>query len=336
MAAFAAVSAVLPSTARPHGSTLRARLRRVDFAGAATLIVSVVALLVGLDAGANRGWTHALTLSALAVSAPSFALFALIETRLATDPFAPARVVLHPPVLATYLLSLLAQGSQMAALFLVPLFFQAVVGMSASRAGAYLVPAILALVVGAVGAGRLIRRRGRYRNLMVASQASSTLAFAVIASAVAASSITTCIVGIGLTSLFSGAVFTAVVVALLAQVPDPKADAAVVLACQYLFRSLGNSVGVAASATFLQHALQSGLQTRLSSMFPHDDGSRIREISDRVRRSLDYIRELDPAVAALVRLSYRDAALAAMIPIGAMMVLGVAASLFIQNRAIKR
>jgi MFS family permease len=337
MAAFVAVSIVLPSTAHPTTHTLLAKLRRVDFLGALTLIVSVVTLLFALDSGANRGWSHAWTLSSLAVSLPFFALFALVETRIATDPFAPARVVLHPPVLATNSLALLAQGAQMSIIFLVPLFFQAVLGFSASRAGALLVPSTIALVVGAVGSGYVMRHTGRYRTLMISCQVCATLAISVIASGIAGISAAITVLGLTLGSIAAGPIFTAVVVALLAQMPEPT-DTAVVVACQYLFRSLGNSVGVAASAAVLQNVLQTGLIARLSHRGGDNKGGNdeAREIARKVRRSLDSIKELEPDVARLVRLSYRDAALAALLPAVVMMVLGVVASLFIRNRSIKR
>lgn len=80
------------------------------------------------------------------------------------------------------------------------------------------------------------------------------------------------------------------------------------VACSYLFRSLGSSIGISTSVAVLQQVLR----TQLASRLP--DGDAAREIEDRVRQSLDYIKELPPHLANQVRSSYQIATLGAFIP----------------------
>lgn len=82
-----------------------------------------------------------------------------------------------------------------------------------------------------------------------------------------------------------------------------KEDTAVVVACSYLFRSLGSSIGVSVGSAILQQVLRAQLASRLGS------GDAASEIEQRVRESLDYIKELDPAVAEIVRRCYQIAAI---------------------------
>lgn len=85
-------------------------------------------------------------------------------------------------------------------------------------------------------------------------------------------------------------------------------DTAVVVACSYLFRSLGSSIGVSTGSAVLQQVLRSQLAARLP------DGDQARDIEKHVRESLDYIGHLPTVLADIVRRSYQVAAIAAFAP----------------------
>lgn len=105
---------------------------------------------------------------------------------------------------------------------------------------------------------------------------------------------------------------------------------AVAVACSYLFRSLGTTLGISISTATLQQVLRTELAARLQ------DGGSAREIEERVRQSLDYIRELPPAVAAIVRACYADATTWACLPVGIMIVLCLVSSYFIREKKLER
>lgn len=105
-------------------------------------------------------------------------------------------------------------------------------------------------------------------------------------------------------------------------------DQAVGIACLYLFRSLGSVIGISLSAATIQQVLRQQLQQALH------DNSDADVIVDRVRKSLEYIKTLDPDLQALVRHCYGVAtrwsyALDTILVIGA-----VGASLFIREKRI--
>lgn len=81
---------------------------------------------------------------------------------------------------------------------------------------------------------------------------------------------------------------------------DPK-DQAIATACTYLFRSLGSVVGMSTSATVVQQALRTQLEGKLGN------GSEADEIAEKVRQSLDYIKQLKPYTRNLVRSCYQKA-----------------------------
>lgn len=58
--------------------------------------------------------------------------------------------------------------------------------------------------------------------------------------------------------------------------------------------------------------MQQTLRSQLAARLP--DGNQAREIEDRVRESLDYIKELPPFLAGQVRTSYQLSILSAFLP----------------------
>lgn len=107
-------------------------------------------------------------------------------------------------------------------------------------------------------------------------------------------------------------------------------DSAVVIACSYLFRSLGSSMGISISAALLQQTLRSQLAARLPN------GDEAREIEEKVRQSLDYIRELPPHIADQVRTSYQMATLGAYAPTLVFLAVAFLATFWIKEKSLKK
>jgi hypothetical protein len=102
------------------------------------------------------------------------------------------------------------------------------------------------------------------------------------------------------------------------------------IACSYLFRSLGSTIGISASTAVLQQVLRMKLAAEL-----HDEGQ-AREIEEGVRLSLDYICSLEPGVAEVVRRCYSFATQHAFAPIALFAVLAVVSSIFIKEKKLER
>lgn len=290
----------------PSSDRVLAKIRRVDFLGAVTLVGAVFALLFGLDAGARGGWTQRTTVLALGVAAPALlAVFVYVEARVAAHPFAPGRVVFAPGLVACYLANFFSMAGQMGAFFFLPLYFQAVHGFGAAASGALLVPGMVTGVAASIASGWVIKRTGRFYWLVVAGFGLLFAAMPVLAAGLWRRDVlleetgyVLCLIG-----AYSGV--TTSLIGLLANAAVQ--DTAVVVACSYLFRSLGSSIGISVCSAVLQQVLRGELESRLSG-----DGA--REIEERVRQNLDYIRELAPEVAEIVRASYQRATLVSLLP----------------------
>ena len=151
------------------------KLRRVDFLGAFVLVFAVFALLLALDHGSNVTWKDRWTISAMCASVVLFALFIYVELYVASEPFAPGHIIFEKSLFATYMCNFFSFGGWLAAIFYVPLYFQAVGGRSATEAGVLLIPAIVAGVTGSLFAGFYMQKTGKYRVITICTYSALTL-----------------------------------------------------------------------------------------------------------------------------------------------------------------
>ncbi|BDD64118.1 hypothetical protein MPDQ_000539 [Monascus purpureus] len=295
--AFAAVAIVLQLPTQ-EDSHWKDKLRRIDFLGAIVLIGAVFGLLLGLDRGSNVSWTMPLTIVSLSVSAILFVSFVFVEIYLASEPFAPGHLIFDRTLFACYSCNFFSFGGWLACLFYIPLYFQAVDGVSATVSGLRLLPSILAGVSGSLFSGLVMRWTGHYYWLTVAAYASLTLGVTTISlfSGLFTESTTVIVLGTVASAFGNGIGVTTTLIGLISNA-SPE-DQAVVTACSYLFRSLGSVIGLSFSSTVVQQLLRSRLRFALR------DSGDINRIVKGVRQSLDFIKTLDPAVAKLVRGCY--------------------------------
>ena len=293
------------------------KLRRIDFLGAVVLVGAVLGILLTLDRGSNVSWTMPLTIISLSVSLVLFVAFILVEVYLAAEPFAPGHIIFNRTFFALYSCNFFSFGGWYAALFYLPLYFQAVDGVSATTAGLRLLPSILSGVSGSLLAGFIMRWTGKYYWLTVIAYGFLTAGCTVIYlfSGGILTSVIPMIIGTVMSAFGNGIGVTSTLIGLselslelrfclwiwliiLTVSNATLEDQAVVTACSYLFRSLGSVIGLSLSSTVVQQLLREDLREGLRN------SKDIDQIVEGVRESLDYIKKLDPQVANIVRGCY--------------------------------
>lgn len=157
------------------------RRHRIDYAGAALLVVGSTSLLLGLSWGGLRyPWSSAPVLALLALGLVGGALFA---ARLATapEPLIPASVLRDRVVTSATLAACFAMGTLIGLSIYVPIFLEGVVGLGASESGAAMVPLMVGTVLGATASGRAMVHLRRYKRVPLAMLAVGTACCAVLA-----------------------------------------------------------------------------------------------------------------------------------------------------------
>lgn len=287
------------------------KLGRIDFIGALSLVSAVFTLLLALDRGSNLGWQATITWVSLVVSIPLFLVFFVVEIRVAQEPFAPGHIIFARNMLPLYLCNFFAFGGWLAAIFYVPLYWQAVDDISATGAGLRLIPSIVFGTSGSLFGGIYMKKTGRYYWLTVISYSCLVLGMVLVTltSGVLTDNNLLIIIGMCINGFSNGIGVTSTLIGLIANATHE--DQAIATACSYLFRSLGSVFGVSLSATVNNHALRKNLAKEIPKLgLPEKEAV---EIADRVRQSLAYLRQLKPDIRAVVAHCYAESTTAAFV-----------------------
>ncbi|KAL0958454.1 hypothetical protein HGRIS_000596 [Hohenbuehelia grisea] len=299
MLAILAVSFAL-KLPEAQASNFTARLRRVDFPGAFSLVLCVFFLLFGLDHGGNVSWSDRWTVGTLAGFVIFGIIFAAIELEYAREPFAPKRIIVNRSLIASYLVNFFGLASGLSMLFHVSLYLQAVKRKSASEAGLWLLWSIVGSLSGSLGGGLIMQATGKFYYVTLAAYLALLFGSGLILlmTGIITHSLVAVAIGLVVGSLGNGSGITTTLIALIANA-GPE-DQAIATAVSYLFRSLGSVVGLSVGSTLVQDTLKSSLRSKL-------EGRDIDDLIRRVRESLDYVDQLDPQTQLVVRAAYEDA-----------------------------
>ena len=243
---------ILPSNTSQEMS-LRQQLKRVDFAGAFTLVASLALLLVGLDVtGSSPGKTLPAIL--IPLSAIFMAAFALIEGWYAKEPVVPPRLLLNRTLLATCLAALFSSMMFYTLLYYVPLYLQ-LKGANTSETGLWLLAEPIGGGTGTMLAGIFTRVTGRYGTLNIVAPAlmiSGCIGFFMANLETAFSLASTFL-------LFSGLGFggrqTVLLLGLLSSVDH--SEHAPATSIMYAFRGSGATIGLSVASLIFRHGLTS-------------------------------------------------------------------------------
>ena len=138
--------------------------RKHDYPGMVTLILAVVPVLLALSwGGVQYGWVSPQVVGLLVFGLIMTAVFITIENR-SDSPIMPLEIYRNRMVSVSLVIVFLTGFGMFGGIIFIPLFFQGVLGASATSSGSFLTPMMLGMVVGATVSGQLLSRTGlRYR-----------------------------------------------------------------------------------------------------------------------------------------------------------------------------
>lgn len=227
--------------------------RRVDYAGACTLVLGAVPLLLALSwSGQGYAWGSPRVLGLLVVSAVMLSTFSLIE-RKAREPLLPFSLFENPIFTLSAVIVFLTGVGLFGSMMFLPLYIQGVIGSSATSSGLVLTPMMLANVMSSAVSGQMLSRWGRYRYISIGG-----LVFVVAGMFLLSR--------MGVNSTHGEVVFNMVVLGiglgvtmpiyiLVVQNALPYSQLGVATSSIQFFRSIGGTVGVAVMGTLMSGRL---------------------------------------------------------------------------------
>ncbi len=245
---------------KPHAAA-----RRLDWAGFATLSLSVVPLLLGLTWATEYGWSSVRVVSLLVFATIMLVAFLSVESRSA-EPMIPLDLFRHP-VIAICSLAVFVLGMGMFGVIIyLPLFMQGVLGVSATQSGNLLTPLMMGAVIGSFASGQAVSRTGRYKPIAIAGSvlvAIGMIFFARMDVTTARSYVAFGMVIAGLGMGFVQPVYTVAV-----QNVAPRRQMGAATSSTIFFRSIGSTVGVAAFGSIMLTRYHTALARAVPSQIP--------------------------------------------------------------------
>jgi EmrB/QacA subfamily drug resistance transporter len=129
--------------------------RRLDVVGAVTVTAATGSLIYGMINAGDAGWADLGTLLPIAAAIALYGGFVVVERTIPT-PLLRLSLLSRRPIAAGAFLMLVAAGVLIADLFLGSQYLQHLRGRSALATGLFFLPPALALMIGAITAGRLV------------------------------------------------------------------------------------------------------------------------------------------------------------------------------------
>jgi EmrB/QacA subfamily drug resistance transporter len=135
---------------------------RIDWWGAATVIIALVPLLIVAEQGREWGWDSAGAIVCYVIGVLGIAAFILSEKLMGDDALIPLKLFRNATFSMATVLGVLVGFGMFGAMMTIPLYLQLVGGATPTESGFLMLPMILGLMISSIVSGQLIARTGRY------------------------------------------------------------------------------------------------------------------------------------------------------------------------------
>ncbi len=224
----------IPFTRRDH---------RIDWWGAAALVVAIVPLLIVAEQGNTWGWGSARILGLIAVGIVGIVAFILVERTMKDDALIPMRLFSSSTFSLGLGVNVLIGLGMFGAISMLPLYLQLVKGATPTSSGLLLLPLMVGLMAGSITSGQLTSKTGKYKIFPVIGTALLVVAFVLLLTVKTTSGylqldLYFLLIGVGL-----GLCMQTLLIAV--QNAVPARDIGVATSSATFFRQLGGTLGVA-------------------------------------------------------------------------------------------
>lgn len=303
------------------------KLKSIDFFGAFSLVLGISSTLIALSlmSANDIPFSHPTVWGGFVLGLASICFFFYAEAKIARNPILPLRLITQRSgaavAFANFCLSIVSFGT----LYHFPLFFQAVKLETPSMAGLHLIPNSVALSIGSVLAGIIMKRSGRYYTYNLVNSMLITVSIVFIALLKQSSSEAWTYFSIIPHGFGTAGVLTCTLIALINSVP--RSDVAVATSMSYMARNTGQILGVSGGGTLFQALLKRQLRERITGK----DADRI--ISE-IRHKSSIVPELPRELQEAAVESYAYALKWVFIAIAVVSVGTVIGCAFIEDREL--
>ena len=307
-------------------------LKAIDWLGLMLIVGGTVMFLFGLEyGGVTDPWNSAIVICLLVFGVVAWALFALVEWKVAKYPLVPLRMFSFRNVPVAFGVAFCHGLVFTAGSFFLPLYFQDVQGASPLLSGVYMFPFIIALSVTSIVSGLYIRKTGSCLEPIWAGLFLMAVGFGLFIALPVDLNWGRIVPFLLIAGLGTGPIFQAPLIALQSSI-EPK-DMASGTAAFAFMRQVASSISLVIGGVIFQNEMLNRYDT-LSAVLSPQDTAAIAEGG--VGASLGLIKQLPAHAQAVVHQALTDSLQIMWIFFTVMAVLGLAISLLLQKKVLSR
>ncbi len=245
----------------------------VDVLGIVTLAPALVMILLATSwGGTTYPWGAPVIIALYVVGGLLLGLFVFVELR-AEEPLLPLRLFRNSVFTASNIAAFSVSMVLFGATIYIPVYAQGVLGVSATDSGLILLPLMMGFILVGIGAGLLITRTGRYKEIMLLGVITMFAGVWLMTRLDADSSqlqlsVAMVVLGVGLGASMQQ--YTLVV-----QNAVAKRDLGIATASTQFFRNVGATVGIAVFGSLMTGGLSRAIMERLPPGVAEDMGDSV-------------------------------------------------------------
>lgn len=222
---------------------------RVDWAGAAAIVVGLVPLLLVAEQGRTWGWGSPAALACYFIGLAGIGLFLIVEARAGDEALIPLRLFRDRTFAIVTAGGVIVGMAMFGGMMTLPLYMQIVHGADPMESGLMMLPLVAGMMGASIVTGQLISKTGRIREFPILGTAITALGLFLLWTIDADTSLTLVMVfmlvlGIGLGNCMQP-------LTLIVQNAVSPREIGVATASATFFRQLGGTVGVAVFLSIL-------------------------------------------------------------------------------------
>lgn len=235
------------------------RAVRIDWWGAATVVIALVPLLLVAEKGREWGWDSLPSILCYVIGALGIAAFILSEKLMGDDALIPLTLFKNSTFSMATILGVLVGFGMFGAMMTIPLYLQLVNGATPTESGFLMLPMILGLMIASIVSGQVIARTGRYRIFPIVGTLLMSAGFLWFTFVTADKPVWYMMIGMLLVGLGLGQLMQTLTIASQNSV-GPR-DIGVATSSSTFFRQIGGTLGVAVLFSVLFARIPSTVQT---------------------------------------------------------------------------
>ncbi|MCY1656740.1 MDR family MFS transporter [Dietzia sp. SL131] len=267
---------------------------RVDWAGAAAIVVGLVPLLLVAEQGNTWGWGSPAALGCYIVGLAGIGLFLIVEARAGDQALIPLRLFRDRTFAIVTVGGVIVGMAMFGGMMTLPLYMQIVHGADPMESGLMMLPLVAGMMGASIVSGQLISRTGRVREFPIFGTAVAAVGLFLLWTIDADTSLTLVMVymlvlGIGLGNCMQP-------LTLLVQNAVSPREIGVATASATFFRQLGGTAGVAVFLSILFSRVGGSISGELEQAAA--DGSLARGVQEGLA---DPALRQDPDAYGIVR-----------------------------------